>query len=86
MESAEEKRARLKKALREKQRAARSGTDKHSFAKQVLADPTGAMLSLGVDDAEVLAAAPALVKQVGAMSKKGKGKKADDSDEEAPPP
>ena len=93
METAEERRSRLKKAIREKQRAARSGQDKSSLlAKQVLSDPTGAMLSLGVDDADVLSSAPELVRQIGTMCKKGKGKrekerKGDESEEEeAPPP
>ena len=53
-------------------RARAGGQTQHEAARQMLQDPTGALLRMGIDDAAVLSAAPSLVKAASSV-RRGQG-------------
>lgn len=91
LETAEEKRRRLKKLLREKIND-RNSNNMGNFRKSLLTDPQTALLSMGVDDKSILENADKLVKSAvsgnvkSTASQKSKQTKVDfhDSDEDLP--
>lgn len=83
----------LRKKLRDKIRNKRDGNDnKERMAQNLVRDPATAMMSMGVDDPEILKHAKSIVKNPQsfmqtAIEKIGSSKDVEgDEDEEAPPP
>jgi hypothetical protein len=89
-ETREELRKRLKDKIREKQNTTSANA---SLAKKIKDDPKSALLSFGVDNADILNNAQSLLKNPeatlrslkGAMSNHGVKHKDTDDDEELPP-
>ena len=67
---AESEREELRARLRARCSKLRSN-EEHSIARQMLTDPTSALLMLGVDDAATLRAAPAILQSATRIAKSG---------------
>ena len=81
----------LRQKLREQRERRTTGADRQQVARTVRADPTTALLSMGVDDPKVLQLGKAIAADPKAALRtlsagKRSAQPADDPDDEAPPP
>lgn len=66
------RRAELRRKLRSKIKSRQEGDTQQQAARQMIDDPASALLRMGIDDANVLRAAPSLVKSITARARAGK--------------
>ena len=85
----------LRQRLRSKINNARTPSAPHSIAQQMRKDPTGALMQMGIDDAELLKSAPKMMKNpkqfiesgvAEILKTTGTNDKNISEDDEAPPP